>query len=51
VETFYLKFNSFYREKMAFFTRRGNASVPELPTIANGGNSNAKDDDRDGVEV
>lgn len=35
---------------MAFFTRRGNASVPELP-LANGSNSNARDDDRDGVEV
>lgn len=46
-----LNVNFFYREKMAFFTRRGTASVPELPSVANGANSTARDDDRDGVEV
>jgi hypothetical protein len=39
---------------MAFFTRRGNASVPEIPNVAvTGGNGggNSRDDERDGVEV
>lgn len=38
---------------MAFFTRRGNASVPEIPnvTIGTSSNSNNSTRDRDGVEV
>lgn len=35
---------------MAFFTRRGNASVPEIPNVTTGSNSNSTRD-RDGVEV
>lgn len=40
---------------MAFFTRRGNASVPEIPNVAVGQSNNNNDSnstrDRDGVEV
>lgn len=40
---------------MAFFTRRGNASVPEIPNVTVGNNINisnsTRDDERDGVEV
>ena len=37
---------------MAFFTRRGNASVPEIPNVAVGqNNSNNSNSTRDGVEV
>lgn len=37
---------------MAFFTRRGNASVPEIPNVTIGTNSNSNSTrDRDGVEV
>lgn len=40
---------------MAFFTRRGNASVPEIPNVAvgqsNNNNNSNSTRDRDGVEV
>lgn len=41
---------------MAFFTRRGNASVPEIPNVAVGQSNNNNNNsnstrDRDGVEV
>lgn len=59
------KFLNFCREKMAFFTRNGTSSVPEIPAAAivaagNGSTNETSEDDtkkfnfllnRDGVEV